>query len=233
MFRKFYDRAQTWQRKFNSSFGDDISTPKTRLLARVHTHLVDHAWIRRLWTNMYPLGANAWRSNQPGPNRFRRLNHMGIKSIINLRGPSAFAVYLFEKEACEAHGISLHNHAIAAFKLSTPETYLGLLELFDRVEKPVLIHCKSGADRAGLASALYLMDQENVPVEQAKAQLALKYVHRKNSKAGVLDHFLETYARDNRAEPMPIRRWLETRYDQAYVKQSFAAIRGERADHEQ
>ncbi len=221
MFRQIYDRVTAWQLKYNSSFGDDISTPKARRQARWHTHVVDHAFLRRIWTNMYPLGAHAWRSNQPGPERFERLRSQGIRSIINLRGPSAFAIYLFEKEACEAYGITLHNYEINAYQLDESQTYLGLLNLFERAQKPLLIHCKSGADRAGLASALYMMDREGLPVEEAMKQLSLKYIHRKRSNAGVLDYFLEAYARDNKAEPMPIRSWLETRYDSEGITKSF------------
>ena len=43
------------------------------------------------------------------------------------------------------------------------------------------MHCKSGADRAGLMSALYLILNQNVPVDKAKDQLSFKYLHLKHA----------------------------------------------------
>ncbi|MCP5038719.1 MAG: dual specificity protein phosphatase family protein [Rhodobacteraceae bacterium] len=226
MIRRLYDGFRTWQRNFNSSFGDDISTPKARRLAKLHVNIVDHAWIRRFWTNMYPLTGQVWRSNQPGPHRFHRLRRLGIKSIINLRGASVFAVYQFEAENCAVSGIRLYDNRISAYSLSDRESYLSLLTLFDQVEKPLLIHCKSGADRAGFASALYLIDQDGLTVDEARKQLSLKYGHRKRSKAGILGFMLEAYARDNSKHSIPIRNWLETRYDRDALKIEFNERRG-------
>ena len=56
-------------------------------------------------------------------------------------------------------------------------------------------------------------------------ELSLKYAHRKNSRAGILDHLLETYAADTRDAPMPIRRWIATRYDQSAITAGFEAKR--------
>ncbi len=226
MFNKTYKKLRRWQTARNSSYGTDISTPKARKQAIKHTHLVDHAWIRRFWTNMYAIDDQVWRSNQPGPKRFPLLKEMGIRSIINLRGRSAFAVYLFEKESCAKHGITLYDHETQAYILDRRETYLGLLDLFEQVEKPFLMHCKSGADRAGIASALYLLHVKGISVDQAKEQLALKYAHRKKSRAGVLDALLDAYAEDNAKQPQSIRDWLENRYDRTAIHTAFDQSRG-------
>lgn len=98
-----------------------------------------------------------------------------------------------------------------------------LFEIFDRIEKPFLLHCKSGADRAGLVSALWLLDQEGATIAQARAMLSFRYVHLKRTKTGVLDHLLETYAAD---APMPIRRWFAEKYDPAAITASFHAKMG-------
>ena len=226
MFAKIYKTIQSWEKRFYHSFGDDITTPKGRRQAVWHTHIVDHAWIRKLWPNMYPLGAQAWRSNQPDPKRFEKLKQLGIRSIINLRGASRYASYLFEQESCAAYDIALYNHELDARSLGTREDYLRLLDLFARVEKPLLLHCKSGADRAGLAAALYMLDQERVTADEALNQLALKYAHRKSTGTGILDHLLEQYRDDSADTPMSIREWFETRYDRVAITRSFAISRG-------
>ena len=88
-----------------------------------------------------------------------------------------------------------------------------------------MIHCKSGADRTGLASALYLMDAEGVPVEVAQKQMSLRYLHLKNSSRGAMDHLLDAYAADNARNPMPVRRWIETVYDHEALEAEFATLR--------
>ncbi len=226
--KNLHAKATEWQLNYNSSFGDDISTPAARRQARWHTHVVDHAFLRAIWTNTHRLSDEAWRANQPSPRRIARLAKMGIRSLLNLRGPSAFAVYLFEQEACAEHGLNLVDHPIDAYQLSSREAYLRLFELFDTIEKPFVMHCKSGADRSGLAAAFYLLDQKNLPIEQAQRQLSLRYAHRKNTRAGILDHLLETYARDTASAPMGIRRWIASRYDQSAISADFEAKRAGR-----
>ncbi len=224
-FKTLHKKAEDWQIAFNSSFGDDISTPRGRRLARLHTHLVDHAFLRKVWHNTHQLSPEAWRGNQPDPRRIARLKAMGIRTLLNLRGPSAFGVYLFEREACEELGLSLVDHALDAYTLGSRETYLRLFELFDIVEKPFYMHCKSGADRSGLAAALYLLDRQGATVERAMRELSLKYLHRTRTRAGILDHLLESYAADTRAQPMPIRRWIASRYDPVAIAADFEARR--------
>jgi protein tyrosine/serine phosphatase len=43
--------------------------------------------------------------------------------------------------------------------------------------KPALIHCRHGADRAGLASALYRFNVSGDTQKQAKSQLRSRYGH--------------------------------------------------------
>ncbi len=223
--KRLNQRFRAWQTRRNSSYGTDISTPEARREARRHANRVDHAWLRRIWRNTHPLGAHAWRSNQPSPERIAEFADMGVRTILNLRGPSAFAVYLFEQEACAAHGITLIDFEIEAYSLDEPARYLALLDLFERAEKPLVMHCKSGADRSGLAAAFYLIDQEGVPPREAMGQLALKYAHRKRSRAGILDALLAAYARDHERQPIGLRDWLATRYDRDAITAAFEEAR--------
>jgi len=100
---------------------------------------------------------------------------------------------------------------------------LEVMDAFEAMEKPVLMHCKSGADRTGLAAALYLMLYEDVPVEVARKELSLRYLHLRKSDTGVLDHFLDVYAERNGQSPIAIDDWIKTEYDRDAVTKSFAA----------
>ena len=89
------------------------------------------------------------------------------------------------------------------------------------MEYPALLHCKSGADRAGFMSALYLFVQEGAPLETAVRQLHWKYGHFKQAKTGILDYFFELYAAYNERCPTPFWDWVERVYDPAAAKASF------------
>jgi len=223
MLRRFALWMNETKRKFFRSFGMDISTPSGRRAAKWHFYGPELGFLRGLWTNQFEIAPGVWRSNQPSAPRIRKLKAMGVTTILNLRGADVFSYYLFEAEACKEHGITLIDHRIAARRLLGRESFARLFEIFDTIEKPFLLHCKSGADRAGLVSALWLLDQEGATIEQAKAMLSFKYIHLKNTKTGVLDHLLETYEADG---SMPVRQWLTTKYDPAAVTASFHAKMG-------
>lgn len=167
------------------------------------------------------IAPGVWRSNQPSPGRIRKLHKRGIRSILNLRGADDFSFHLFEKEACDQLGITLINHKCYARHLVYTPELMPLFDIFDRIEKPFLLHCKSGADRAGLVSALWLLDQEGASIAEAKAMLSWRFLHRKTTKTGLMDAILDTFEADTQAAPMPIRDWIATRYDAVAITADF------------
>ena len=69
---------------------------------------------------------------------------------------------------------------------NVPPTYEGMRELvalMKRSARPVLIHCRHGADRTGLAVALYMKALEDFSPEEAERALSLKYGHLPVMKA--------------------------------------------------
>jgi protein tyrosine/serine phosphatase len=95
--------------------------------------------------------------------------------------------------------------------------------LFANIEYPVLMHCKSGADRVGLMSVLYRFFQEGVPIDEAKRELSLRYGHFRQADTGVLDRVFEKYLEDNKRQPMPFLEWVDTVYDPVALKRDFRA----------
>lgn len=221
MLRAMFNRIHEAERQFSRSFGTDISTPKGRRAAKWHFYLSDHGILRGLWTNQFEIAPGVWRSNQPSPARLRKLATMGITSVLNLRGEDKFSFYLFERELCDELGLTLYDLKIYARSLVPRDRYMELFDIFDRIEKPFVMHCKSGADRAGLASALWLLDKEGATIKEAKAMMSLKYAHLKNTKTGLMDHVLEVYEADCAAAQMPIRQWFAEKYDADAVTASF------------
>jgi len=223
MLTKFVKSLEDKERAWRESFGDDISTPEKRRQAQRHFDWVDHGILRKFWTNFYPVADGVFRSNQPSAKRLATLSEIGIKSILNLRGTSTYSYHLFEVESCRQLGLSLTDVYLSATALPSLATILQLEEHFKTLERPLVMHCKSGADRAGFASAVYLLLIENVPIETAQKQLSLKYLHIKSSNKGILDFCLETYQRTNAETPIAFRDWLMTVYDPATITAAFKA----------
>jgi protein tyrosine phosphatase (PTP) superfamily phosphohydrolase (DUF442 family) len=203
----------------------DMTTRRQRLLGHLEALFVDHSVFRLVWSNRFPVSDRMWRSNQPTAGQIGGLADKGIRTIVNLRGVRDCAAYLMEVEACRRHGIALVDYPIRSREPPSKEAIRGLKDLVERIEYPALLHCKVGSDRAGMMSALFLMVGEGRPVEEAQAQLSWRYGHVRQSKAGVLDRFLDEYRvhRDRTGEDFMT--WVETVYDPVDMKRRFRSQR--------
>jgi len=209
----------------------DLSTPGGRARARRELTWGDHGFLRARFRNLHQISPEMWRSNQPGPRQIlAHAKQRGIRTILNLRGPSTQGYYLLEKEACAQAGIELIDFQMFSRDPPTREAIFAARDLFERIEYPALMHCKSGADRAGMMAVLYKLLRERAPFAEAKAQLSGKYLHIKHGKTGVLDAFLEAYETFNSGRPAgswtPFLEWVADDYDRASVKESFARALG-------
>jgi protein tyrosine phosphatase (PTP) superfamily phosphohydrolase (DUF442 family) len=183
--------------------------------------LVDHGIFRMVYANCHKMSDRAWRSAQPAPHHIRGFAKAGIRTIVNLRGERQCGSYWLEQEACARYGVKLVNFRIRSRAAPTREELLGAERLFQEVEYPMLMHCKSGADRAGLMSVLYRFLQEGVPLDEATRELSLKYGHIRQADTGILDYFFEKYLADNAVRPMPFFEWVDTVYDPDELKRTF------------
>lgn len=214
-----------WQDRIAAKYGSSIQTREARRAAWWHFQLMDHAFLRGIWTNLDQIAPGVWRANQPSPRRLEIYQRqLGLKSVVNLRGGSQQGFYLFEAEVCKKLGLTLHDVTFSARRAPKKAALLAVFDLFATLQKPVLIHCKSGADRTGLISALYLLDVEKRPLAEAKRQLSFRYLHLKSTETGIMDHFLTLYEAESNGRS--IRDWVIQDYDPARLKASFAALRG-------
>jgi protein tyrosine/serine phosphatase len=185
--------------------------------------LLDHLVIRLFFPNRHRLSKRAWRAAQPLPHQIDYLRRKGIRTIVNLRGNTGTSTYELEKAACEAAGIALLDFRIRSRDLPTREEVRAARDLFARLDHPFLMHCKSGADRVGLMSALYRHLELGAPITEAKRELSLRYGHIRQADTGILDYFFERYLADDAKAPIPFLDWVETVYDPAEIKRSFHA----------
>lgn len=120
----------------------------------------------------------AYRSAQPvGDDLARWTADHGIRSVINLRGGQRGTDwYDAEIAASEQLGLTHFDFGMSAGKQLDPARAQALITLLRDAPKPVLIHCMSGADRTGLASALMLADLHHDETA-AEAQISFRYGH--------------------------------------------------------
>ena len=85
----------------------------------------------------------------------------------------------------------------------------------------MLLHCKSGADRAGLMSVLYLLLRRACRWSEAKDELSLRYGHIRQADTGVLDRVFDSYLEYNARQPIAFLDWVDTVYDPDELKRSF------------
>ncbi|MFT3809330.1 MAG: sulfur transferase domain-containing protein [Micropepsaceae bacterium] len=196
-------------------------TGAARRRAMLHMLFADHGVFRTFFNTRSKISDEMWRSSQPLPYQINGAAKLGIKTIVNLRGDGDNSFYRFEEEFCQRAGITLVNFIINSREAPIRETVLAAKELFAGIEYPALMHCKSGADRAGLMSALYLHFRKGLPVAEAKRQLSLRYGHVRQAKTGILDFFLQSYLDFNARTPMAFEDWVRDVYDREAVTKAF------------
>ena len=168
----------------------DLATPAGRRRARHELVWGDHGFLRVKFRNLHQISDEMFRANQPSPEQIARYaKELGLKTILNLRGFSPRGHYVLEKEACERQGIKLVDFQVFSREIPKPEAVLAAKQLFDSITYPALMHCKSGADRAGIMAVLYMHFRRGQLIEQAIEQLSGKYLHVRMGKTGVWTTF--------------------------------------------
>lgn len=199
----------------------DLTTAAGRRRAQHDLHWRDHGFLRVWFQNAHWISDEMVRSNQPSPKQIANWAGQGIKTIINLRGGTNTGFHALEREACAANGIALVNFTVKSRDVHPKDVIFGARDLFDNITYPALMHCKSGADRAGFMAALYLHFRKNACIEVAKEQLSLKYLHVRQGKTGMLDFFFDRYLEDVKSAPMDFSDWVQSVYDPPKVKAAF------------
>ena len=157
-----------------------------------------------------------FRSGQVTPESIQRhVKDQKIKSVINLRGHSHSAWYTKELEACQTAGVEHFDVKLDPNYLPPPENLKELIARFEQGPYPMLMHCRAGADRSGLAATLYAMIVGNKSLDDAVAQqMTWKVGHIKYDSG---DRFLEIYRQNSNG--MKIKEWILQKYPDVYEKE--------------
>ncbi len=198
----------------------DVTHPRGRVLTRLHFLWHDHSYFRLVYQNDHWISHELLRTSQPWPFQLKQWrDRKGIKTIINLRGGFDASFFALEKHACEQLGLKLVNHTATSRDVPTAAQVLAARDMFNSIEYPALMHCKSGADRAGIMSVLYCHFRLGQPIRQAMKQLSPRYLHSKAGKTGVLDYIFERYLEDAEPKGISFLDWTQSpEYDPVRIK---------------
>ena len=202
----------------------DLSTPEGRKVAMRDYLWSDHAYLRLRFSNAHWISPELVRTNQPWPHQLKAWKERGIRTVINLRGGFDSSFYALEKAACESLGLTLIDFTVTSREAPSKERIRGAKALFQTIEYPALMHCKSGADRAGIMSVLYMHFRQGKPISEALRQLSIKYLHVRHGKTGVLDYVFARYLAEAEPKGIDFLEWVDSdAYDPKQIKADFKA----------
>jgi protein tyrosine/serine phosphatase len=202
----------------------DLTTPAGRGRAYADYLWRDHAYLRLGFSNAHWISDELVRANQPWPHQLATWKKAGIRTVINLRGGFDASFYALERQACADLGMEMVDFTVTSREVPSREQILGARDLFDRIAYPALMHCKSGADRAGVMSVLYMHFRKGLPIREALDQLSLRYLHVRQGKTGVLDYFFERYLEEAEPKGLSFVDWVESpAFDPKGMKATFRA----------
>jgi hypothetical protein len=160
----------------------------------------------------------------------RTIRKHGIRTVVNLRGPNPLVPwYVEESQATHRTDIGQEDLSFSAGRLPSTVEARRLIEVLDRAEYPILLHCKRGADRTGLASAIVILLRPHSTLAEARWQLGLRFGHVAFRRPGFLDGFLDQYEewlreRAHDHSPANFRHWLEYEYIPAGYRCAIEAL---------
>lgn len=125
------------------------------------------------------VAGEVYRSGQLNPDELGdKTVKFGIRSVLNLRGRNIGKDwYDAEIAFCETNGLTHYDVPLSAGKDVSAKRMDQIVSILKTAPKPLLVHCKSGADRAAFGSALYQYAIEGKSADESDNELTMWYGH--------------------------------------------------------
>ena len=204
----------------DARFGQTFDRPFGRLGAWLEMLILDHGLLRLAYRHWHEIAPGLYRSNQPAPFQIRRAARSGIRTIVNLRRANESGHYLLEREATATAGIAQVDFFLSSRNAPRRQQLLVAAEMFDRIDYPALIHCKSGIDRTGLMGALYILMRGGSPGDALK-QFAWRYGYIGAGPTGIGKALVLAYRNAQADSGIEFLSWVAERYDAGALEAGF------------
>jgi len=182
-------------RAWSSCFGSRRALLVTIVLIVLAALLAWHTWRIALGGNFHTVVPGAiYRCARPEAEELRRLamRHQ-LQTVVNLEGECPETWVEQEHALGIKLGVGVRDVGIWARQPPSPQELCLLVDTLATAHAPVLIHCRSGCDRSGLASALALLLRTPATPDEARRQLSVYYGHNPFGRATCLDRVLDDY----------------------------------------
>jgi protein tyrosine phosphatase (PTP) superfamily phosphohydrolase (DUF442 family) len=194
-----------------------------RLMAAVLTCLaipiLFHGWHIAFGGNFHTVVAGTlYRSAQPSTAELRRLvaTH-NIHTIINLRGDNTEPWYWEEHDMGRELNVQVVDVGLWAMSPPPTDQFRLLVDTLADAPGAILVHCNSGGDRSGLASALGILLRSDGTIAEARRQLSIYFGHNPFGKAACHERVLDKYEQWLATQgidhsPARLRTWAREKY---------------------
>jgi protein tyrosine/serine phosphatase len=204
-------------------FAGTLGTARGRAQAWSDSLFVDHAVFRLVWDNWAEvIPGRLYRCNHPTPGRLAAATRRyGLRTLINLRGHRRCGSDALSRDAAARLSLTHIDMAFESRGAPHRDRILRFAEIYRTLDAPALMHCKSGADRAGLAAGLAVLF-DGGSAQEALRQLSWRFGHFNRSRTGILDAFFVRYAQQGEGR-LPFLDWVHDEYDEAALRRDFVA----------
>ncbi len=177
------------------------------------------------------LPGKVYRCAQPSPDTLKAYTKQyGIRTVVNLRGCCPLQEW-YRKECwttCEL-GICQEDLNFSAGRLPSTSELRRLIDVLDRAEYPLLLHCRRGADRTGMVSTIIMLLQDDVTLDEAMRNLSIRYAHVALGRTVHMDNFFALYrdwleAEGVKHSPEQFRHWILSEYRGGHCHCAFEKV---------
>jgi undecaprenyl-diphosphatase len=175
-----------------------MSLARKVFIAAIFLLLFPAGYVLTIWEqgNFHEITkGEAYRSAQLNRDEFEYyIKKYHIRSVLNLRGQnSGESWYKDELKVSMDHHLVHYDIPLSATHEPDSQDVQTLLTVFREAPRPILIHCKSGADRTGLVGAMWKVIVDNEPKSEASKQLFILYGHIPIGGTSAMDRFFEKW----------------------------------------
>lgn len=115
--------------------------------------------------NLHKVSDDLYRGAQPTAEGMRELEAMGVQTVVNLRDDHD------DRREMEGSELAYERIPMTAWYVDEGDVVAFVRVAADESNKPLFVHCRRGADRTGLAMALYRIVFQGWTKEETLAEM--------------------------------------------------------------
>jgi protein tyrosine phosphatase (PTP) superfamily phosphohydrolase (DUF442 family) len=141
------------------------TTNDDRATAVEHSHKWADPMDRPGLPNLHKVTAGLYRGAQPTAEGFRELEEMGVRTVVNLRDDRD------DRREMQGCDLAYDRIPMSAWYVEDEDVVAFLRLAADASNAPLFVHCRRGADRTGLAVAVYRIAIQGWTKDEAIAEM--------------------------------------------------------------